>query len=209
MIRYLTAGESHGRSLTGIVEGVPAGLAVSSEYINHQLHRRQLGYGRGGRMRIEKDVVEIVSGVRFGRTIGGPITLVIRNADHANWLAAMAVEGDPSGVEPVVIPRPGHADYVGAVKYGFDDIRNVIERASARETAMRVACCTVVRKLLEEVGIFVGSHVVAIGPASLMDRSAVDRRIARYTRAACGAYKVTEEADRSEVRMLDPKVAAR
>lgn len=160
-------------------------------------------------MRIEKDAVEIVSGVRFGRTIGGPITLVIRNADHANWLVAMAVEGDSSQAEPVVIPRPGHADYVGIVKYGFDDIRNVVERASARETAMRVACCTVVRKFLEDVGVFVGSHVVSIGPAILTDRSMVNRRIARYTKASCGAYKVSEEADRSEVRILDPGVAAR
>ncbi len=209
MVRILTAGESHGRSLTGIIEGLPAGLSISSEYIDHQLRRRQLGFGRGGRMRIEKDSIEIVSGVRFGKTLGSPVALLIRNADHAHWLAAMAIEGDGAGVEPVVIPRPGHVDYVGAVKYKFDDIRNVIERASARETAMKVACCTIVRKLLEDVGIFIGSHVIALGPVSLGNRTTVDRRISRFAKASCGAYKVTEEADKSEVRMLDAAATSR
>jgi chorismate synthase len=209
MIRILTGGESHGRVLTGIIDGLPAGLEIAKGYIDHQLRRRQQGYGRGGRMRIESDGVEIAGGVRFGRTTGAPVVLQIRNIDHEHWLRVLAVEGDGAGVEPVLIPRPGHADYVGSVKYRHLDLRNVIERASARETAIRVACATVVRKFLEDVGIFVGSHVTAIGPVRLDDRSAVDRKIAKYTRASCGAYKVTEEADRSEVRMLDPGVAAK
>ncbi|HAV23888.1 MAG TPA: chorismate synthase [Bacteroidetes bacterium] len=207
MIRYLTAGESHGKALVGIVEGLPAGITITSDYINHQLKRRQQGFGRGARMRIESDRVEILSGVRFGKTLGSPLSLAIWNKDNENWLERMSVEGSGEGVEPIVIPRSGHADYAGAVKYGFTDIRNVIERASARETAMRVACCTILRKFLEEVGVFVGSHVIAIGQSSIIDRSAIDRRIKRLITASCGAYKVTEEADRSDVRMLDAKVA--
>ncbi|MBI3005052.1 MAG: chorismate synthase [Ignavibacteriales bacterium] len=202
-MRYLTSGESHGKGLIGIIEGIPAGLNISADYVNHQLRRRQQGYGRGGRMRIESDQVEILSGVRFGKTIGSPVALMIRNKDSQNWLEKMAVDGDDSGIEKVTIPRPGHADYVGYVKYGFDDVRNAIERASARETAMRVACCTIVRKLLEEFGIFVGSHVLSIGNALTKDRIKVDRAISRFTRASCGAYKVAEKADESQVRMLD------
>ena len=210
MIRYLTAGESHGTALVGIVEGIPAGISIATEYIHNQLSRRQQGYGRGARMRIEQDEVEIVSGVRFGKTLGSPIALRIRNADHESWTSTMAVEGDGSGVEPVTIPRPGHADFAASVKYGFTDVRNAIERASARETAMRVACCTVIRKLLEEVGIFTGSHVLSIGSASIRDRTPIDRRIARLAaRASCAAYKVTEEADKSPVRMLDAAAEAR
>lgn len=207
MIRYLTSGESHGQALVGIVEGLPAGIPITASYIDHQLWRRQQGYGRGGRMRIESDRVEILSGVRFGRTLGSPVAMVIRNKDWANWAQRMAVEGDGKGVEKVSIPRPGHADFVGARKYGFDDIRNVIERASARETAMRVACCTVIRKFLEDVGIFTGSHVLSIGRAGIHNRAGLDRRIGKWTRAACGGYKVTEEADKSEVRILDTVIA--
>lgn len=203
MIRYLTAGESHGQALVGVVEGLPAGLSISSEYINHQLWRRQQGYGRGGRMRMESDTVEILSGIRFGKTIGSPVSFVVKNKDWKNWTEKMAVEGDGAKIEKVTIPRPGHVDYVGAVKYGFDDVRNVIERASARETAMRVACCTVVRKMLEDCGIFVGSHVLGIGIAVTKNRSSVDRIIRRLTQAACGAYKISEQADTSSVRMLD------
>jgi chorismate synthase len=206
MIRYVTAGESHGQALLAIVEGLPAGISISSEYINHQLWRRQQGYGRGGRMRIEADRVEILSGVRFGKTLGSPVALMIRNKDWTNWSERMAVEGAGTGIDEVTIPRPGHADYVGAVKYGFTDIRNVIERASARETAARVACCTVVRKFLEDVGIFTGSHVVSIG-RSVADRKQVDSVIRRNTTASCGAYKVAEVADKSEVRMIDGSAA--
>ncbi len=203
MIRYLTAGESHGQALVGIIEGVPAGMAVTSEYLNHQLWRRQQGYGRGARMKIESDKVEILSGIRFGVTLGSPIAILIRNKDWTHWSERMMAEGEGKGVEAVTIPRPGHADYVGAKKYAFKDIRNVIERASARETAMRVACCTIARKFLEDVGIFIGSHVTSIG-SSEIDASKTSRAIRRHMGAACGAYKVTEEADKSSVRMLDP-----
>lgn len=209
MIRYFTAGESHGQALVGIVEGVPAGLSLSAEYIDHQLRRRQQGYGRGGRMRIEADGVEILSGVRFGKTLGSPIALVIRNKDSGAWMEKMAIESGGGQVEMITIPRPGHADYAGSIKYGFDDMRNTIERASARETAMRVACCTIVRKLLEEFGIFIGSHVLSIGTAKIVDRGGVDRMIGRYTKASCGAYKVTEEADKSQVRMLAKAVESK
>lgn len=203
MIRYCTAGESHGQASVGIVEGIPAGVSISSEYINHQLWRRQQGYGRGGRMKIESDKVEILSGVRFGKTLGSPISLVIRNNDWRNWTERLAVEGDGSKIEKISIPRPGHVDYIGAVKYGFDDIRNVIERASARETAMRVACCTIIRKFLEENGIFIGSHVLSIGSATVKNHTSIDKLIKRFTKAACGAYKIAEEADKSQVRILD------
>ena len=159
MIRYLTAGESHGKALVGILEGMPAGVEISAEYINHQLWRRQQGYGRGGRMKIETDKVEILSGVRFGKTLGSPIALMIQNKDWQNWTGKMSIDGDGAGIDKITIPRPGHADYSGAMKYRFDDLRNVIERASARETAMRVALCTIIRKFLEDNGIFIGSHV--------------------------------------------------
>ncbi|HTP79621.1 MAG TPA: chorismate synthase, partial [Bacteroidota bacterium] len=176
---------------------------------DHQLRRRQQGYGRGGRMRIESDAVEILSGIRFGKTLGSPIALVIRNRDSQNWKSKMAVEGGPQKVERVTIPRPGHADFAGFIKYGFDDIRNVIERASARETAMRVACCTVVRKFLEEFGVFIGSHVFQIGSVHAKDRRRLDRIVAKNLRASCGAYKVTESADRSDVRMLEKESTRR
>ena len=204
MIRYLTAGESHGKALVGILEGMPAGVEISAEYINKQLWRRQQGYGRGGRMKIESDKVEILSGIRFGKTLGSPITLMIQNKDWKNWTEKMSVEGDGSGIDKITIPRPGHADYVGAIKYGFDDLRNVIDRASARETAMRVALCTIIRKLLEENDIFIGSHVLSIGSAIVNDRTKIDQLIARLVnKTSCAAYKVTEEADKSEVRILD------
>jgi len=206
VIRYLTAGESHGQALVGIVEGLPAGISIASEYINHQLWRRQQGYGRGGRMRIESDRVEILSGVRFGKTIGSPVALLIRNKDWTNWTDRMAVEGSGKGIEPITIPRPGHADYVGAKKYAFGDIRNAIERASARETAMRVACCTFIRKFLEEMGIFTGSHVLSIGSRGMTNRKKIDGLIRKHTKADCGAYKLTEEADKSQVRLLDRSV---
>ncbi len=209
MIRILTAGESHGQALVGIIEGVPAGLEISAEYINHQLWRRQQGYGRGGRMKIESDKVEILSGFRFGRTLGSPIAVVIRNKDWENWKEKMAVEGDPRQIDKVTIPRPGHADLVGWEKYGFDDIRNVIERASARETAMRVALSTVARKLLETFGIFIGSHVLSIGGAGYKDRSKSDPLLSRLMKASCGAYKITEEADKSEVRIINDSVATK
>jgi chorismate synthase len=203
VVRYITAGESHGKALVGIVEGLPAGIEISIDYINHQLKRRQQGYGRGGRMRIESDTIQILSGVRLGKTLGSPLAMIIENKDYKNWMERMAIEGDDRAVEPITIPRPGHADYVGHIKYNHDDLRNVIERASARETAIRVACCTVIRKFLEDVGIFIGSHVIAIGKVTIKDRDRIDRRIRRFTKASCGGYKIAEEADKSPVRMLD------
>jgi chorismate synthase len=206
MIRYFTAGESHGKLLVGIIEGMPAGVEISAEYINHQLWRRQQGYGRGGRMKIETDTVEILSGVRFGRTIGSPIAVIIQNRDWRNWTDKMAVAGTGTGIEKITVPRPGHADYAGAKKYGFDDIRNVIDRSSARETAMRVACCTFARKLLEDCRIFIGSHVLSIGPVFIKDRKKIDRLIIRY---AENTYLVSKKADESEVRILDRSAEAK
>jgi chorismate synthase len=163
-IRFLTAGESHGRGLVCIVEGLPANLELSSEYINRELERRQRGYGRGGRMKIEKDRVQILSGVRFGKTLGGPIALFIENKDWENWKEKMAVEGErPDTAVPFTRPRPGHADLAGGIKYNQRDLRNVLERASARETACRVALGAVCKRFLEELGVFVGSYVVSIG----------------------------------------------
>jgi len=164
-LRYLTAGESHGRQLTAILEGCPAGLAVSRERIDRELARRQHGYGRGDRQSIESDRVDIVGGVRYGRTTGAPVALVVANRDASNWGDVLSVDQplDAARAEPVLIPRPGHADLGGALLYERDDIRDVIERASARETAARVACGVVARLLLEALGCVVASQVVAIG----------------------------------------------
>jgi chorismate synthase len=162
MLRFLTAGESHGPRLTAVIEGLPAGLTLDVAAINRDLARRQLGYGRGGRMRIEQDEVEILSGLRFGRTLGSPLTLSIANRDWANWQDRMAPTGEKCG-QPVTAPRPGHADLTGVHKYGADDIRDILERASARETATRVAVGAVAKQLLNAVGISVAAHVVAIG----------------------------------------------
>lgn len=169
MFRFLTAGESHGQALVTIIEGMPSGVPLEAEHINRDLARRQGGYGRGGRMKIEKDQVEILSGVRYGRTLGSPITLLIRNRDWENWQRQMAIEPVEEPSEPIVIPRPGHADLAGALKYGFTDIRNSIERASARETAARVAAGAVAKRLLEECGIHLVSHVLQIGTVVARD----------------------------------------
>ncbi len=163
LIAYHTAGESHGRALVAIVEGIPSGVPVTSETVARELARRQLGYGRGGRMRIERDRGEILSGVRHGRTIGSPIAILIENADWKNWREAMAVDSPPEVAEPVTEPRPGHADLPGALKTGQVDIRNVLERASARETAARVAAGSVAKAFLSEFDIEIVSHVVRIG----------------------------------------------
>lgn len=167
-MRYMTAGESHGPALTAIVDGVPAGLKISEEQINSDLARRQSGYGRGGRQLIERDTVAITSGVRFGRTIGSPITLVVANQDWENWTDRMAVFGEaPSALVREVTPRPGHADLVGALKTNTDDCRNILERASARETAARVAAAGVAREFLADLGVEVFSYVTSIGSVSL------------------------------------------
>ena len=163
MVRFLTAGESHGQGLVIVVEGMPAGLPLTEDYIGVQLARRQRGYGRGGRMLIEQDRAHIMSGVRHGLTLGSPIGMTIENKDWVNWQESMAVEPVEGEVKRVTRLRPGHADLPGATKYGFDDVRNVLERASARETAARVAAGSVAIRLLEEFGIELHSHVVAIG----------------------------------------------
>ncbi|MES2768072.1 MAG: chorismate synthase [Bdellovibrionota bacterium] len=162
-MRYITAGESHGKALTGIFEGCPSGLALSKEEIQNELFRRKKGYGRGDRQKIETEDIEILSGVRFGKTLGSPIALLIENKDWANWEKTMSTEGIETSDREVLVPRPGHADYVGALKYDHADMRNVLERASARETAMRVAVATVARKFLSELNIQVLSRVVQIG----------------------------------------------
>ncbi|WP_279327808.1 chorismate synthase [Desulfallas sp. Bu1-1] len=164
MLRYLTAGESHGPSLTAIVDGLPAGLPLTSEYIDEQLARRQGGYGRGGRMKIERDRVKITSGVRGGLTMGSPVTLVVENRDWENWRRVMAPGPEADlAARAVSRPRPGHADLTGSMKYGHRDMRNVLERSSARETAARVAAGSVARRLLEELGVIIVGTVVQIG----------------------------------------------
>lgn len=175
MIRYITAGESHGQSLTAIIEGIPAGLPITEDYINVQLARRQTGYGRGGRMKIEKDRAEIVTGVRNGLTIGSPITLIIHNKDWSNWEKTMSPHPGADIKDRVVTkPRPGHADLSGAIKYRQDDIRNILERASARETAIRVAACTVGRRLIEELGAEIYGHVTSIGQVKVEKGSSLE-----------------------------------
>ena len=167
-MRYLTAGESHGPALTAIVDGVPAGLKISEDQINSDLARRQSGYGRGGRQAIERDRVRVTSGVRFGRTIGSPVALTVANRDWENWTDRMAAFGDtPSDLVREVCPRPGHADLVGALKTNTDDCRNILERASARETAARVAAAGIAREFLAELGVEVFSYVASIGDVSL------------------------------------------
>jgi chorismate synthase len=165
-MRFLTAGESHGQCLTTIIEGLPAGLPIDIDGINEELARRQQGYGRGGRMQIEKDKVEILSGVRFGITLGSPVTLAISNRDWANWTDRMAVSGPQNGT-PVTAPRPGHADLTGVLKYDREDVRDILERASARETASRVAVGAVAKQLLAAVGGKVTSHVINIGGVAI------------------------------------------
>jgi chorismate synthase len=163
MFRFLTAGESHGKALTAVVEGVPAGLRLDEEFIARDLKRRQGGYGRSFRQSIEHDRAEILSGVRLGLTMGSPITLVIWNQDWENWKTAMSVSPVEGDTKRVTRPRPGHADLAGVTKYGLDDIRPILERASARETAARVAAGAVARRFLEEFGVQINSHTLAIG----------------------------------------------
>ncbi len=208
MIRYLTAGESHGEALIGIVEGLPAGVPLTAEDLNIHLRRRWLGYGRGGRAKIETDQVHIYSGIRFSASMGSPIALRLVNAaytrDRSNWPDVMAVDGAGEGVEPVTLPRPGHADLVGVQKYGFTDIRPVIDRSSARETAMRVACCSVARQLLKQFGIEVGSHVIRLGTVGYDAPETWAPLTAPLL--AQGAEALFAQADQSELRMLNPEL---
>ena len=193
-LKFLTAGESHGQGLLGILDGMLAGLKISEEYIGLQLARRQMGYGRGGRMKIEKDRAEIWCGVRHGKTLGAPVGLIIRNKDWVNWKMKMSVDPVDREIRKVTLPRPGHADLAGVQKYGFDDIRNVLERSSARETTMRVGLGSVCRKLLEEVGIEVGSRVVQIHDIK-------DESVSKFS-----PNQLSKMADASPVRCLDKEV---
>ena len=172
-LRFMTAGESHGPRLTAILEGLPAGLTLHKEDIDRDLFRRQQGYGRGGRMKIETDKVEVLSGMRFNETLGGPLTLQVINKDFANWNGRMAAFGEPEG-EKVTAARPGHADLTGILKYDREDVRDILERSSARETTMRVAVGAVCKAFLRELGIKVVSHVTNIGGVGV-DPSKIDR----------------------------------
>ncbi|WP_445664252.1 chorismate synthase [Fodinibius sp. AD559] len=209
MIRYLTAGESHGPQLTGIVEGVPAGLPITEDEIALHLVRRQKGYGRGGRMAFEKDHAEISSGVRFGKTTGAPIAMQMPNRAHekddSNWPKVLAKEGDGKDVEKITVPRPGHADLTGIQKYRYDDIRPAIERSSARETAMRVACSSVARKFLKHFGIEIGGHVTRIGSVGY-ENSWEDVREIVDPLTEQGAETIFEKSDESPVRCLDKEL---
>lgn len=180
-MEYVSAGESHGPALTAIVTGVPAGLSISEKNINSDLARRQGGYGRGGRQKIEKDRVQVLSGVRFGKTLGSPVCLSIKNDDWENWTDRMAVFGDePADLVREVMPRPGHADLLGVLKNDQTDCRNILERSSARETAIRVAASGIAREFLAEVGVEVYSYVVSIGGVGMVEedpmRDAADYR---------------------------------
>ena len=195
MIRYLTAGESHGPGLSGIIEGMPANLPVDIEKINHELYRRQQGFGRGGRMKMEIDRIEILSGIRFNKTLGSPISFILRNKDWENWTETMA-QGEGMSDREITRPRPGHADLPGALKYHFKDMRNVLERSSARETAMRVAVGAFGKQLLAYFGIDIFSHVLQIGPIKAHVQSVAE---------ILKTHKINELADRSPVRCLDAK----
>ena len=183
-LRLITAGESHGPGLTCIVEGLPAGLELELELLDRDMARRQLGHGRGGRMKIERDRIDVTAGVRHGRTLGGPIALQVANRDYANWEERMNPWPVEAEIPEVHLPRPGHADLVGTQKYRLSDVRNVLERASARETAARVAGGTLAKALLRAVGVEVRSHVTQIGPvlAPARDEPLVARRLRRRRR---------------------------
>jgi chorismate synthase len=198
MLRYLTGGESHGPALTVVVDGLPSGVPIDRAAIDHDLRRRQSGYGRGGRMKIETDAVEVLSGVRHGRTLGSPVTLLVRNRDHENWRDVMSPEPQPPEAKrrrALRHPRPGHADLAGALKFLDDDLRDVLERASARETTARVAAGGLARALLLAVGIEVRSHVVRIGRAALPPGPPV-------------LWETLQGVDASPVRCTDPTAGA-
>jgi chorismate synthase len=204
MLRFTTAGESHGKALVAIVEGLPAGLPVSAEWVDRELARRMQGYGRGARMKIERDHIEWLSGVRAGETLGSPVAMLIPNLDWANWEDVMAYESsDPPGElrrRRVTRPRPGHADLAGLLKYDRLDGRDILERASARETTARVAAGALAKRLLHEFGVEIGSHVISLG--------GIDTESARGQRSAPLPWPLNEASDRSEVRVLDAAAEA-
>ena len=190
--RFLTSGESHGKGLTAVIEGLPAGLPLIEDDIARDMTRRQGGYGRGGRMKIEKDRAEITAGVRHGLTLGSPVALWVVNRDWVNWTEKMAVEPVDAEIERVTRLRPGHADLPGAIKYGFDDVRNVLERASARETAARVAVAGVAKRLLDEFGIAFHSHTLAIGGVRANVGESVDWEAVESDAVRCGDPAASE-----------------
>ncbi len=202
MIRFLTAGESHGKALVTIVEGFPSNVPISSEDINHHLKRRQGGYGRSARMKIESDSVQILSGIRFGKTLGSPISFLIENKDWANWEEVLSIEKLTRSIKKITIPRPGHADLVGVSKYNFDDIRNSIERSSARETAARVAAGSVARKFLEHFGIYLGSFVESIG-GLYSSKDHFNQLLQNKISLGKTGLDISVKADKSAVRVLD------
>ena len=204
MVRFLTSGESHGKSLATIVEGFPSNIKLRKDYIDFHLKRRQAGYGRGQRMKIESDSVEIISGIRFGKSLGSPICLLIKNNDWENWIEIMSSEIPSSSFvyDKISIPRPGHADLVGISKYNYDDIRNSIERSSARETASRVAAGTVARKFLEEFGITIGGYVESIS-GIYSKKNYLQNLLMNKTSRNFSAWRIAESADKSDVRVLD------
>ena len=195
-LKFLTAGESHGKGLLGVLDGMPAGLDISEDYIDAQLSRRQMGHGRGGRMKIEKDHGEIWSGVRHGKTLGSPVGILVENKDWKNWTKKMSIEPVKESTKRVTLPRPGHADLAGIQKYGANDIRNILERSSARETTMRVALGSVCRKFIEEFGIEVGSRVVQIHDA--IDNEPITKDIT--------PNQLNQRADQSPVRCLNKEI---
>ena len=214
MLRYLTSGESHGKALTSVIEGMPANLPLEEAYINLQLSRRQKGYGRGGRMKIESDSVQVLSGLRHGKLTGAPISLLIENKDWTNWeeiMSSSAVPGYENKTDkrslPVTRPRPGHADLTGAIKYDQRDVRNILERSSARETAIRVASCSVARRFLEEFGIKVYSWVTEIGGVA-SENSAFNGSIYYQSRknADWSLEDAFSKAEDSDVRCPDKEL---
>ncbi len=201
-LKYFTAGESHGKALVGFMEGIPSGLPISSEDIDIDLKRRQGGYGRGGRMKIETDHAEIISGVRWGKTIGSPITLIIENKDFKNWEKGMSSLSTFEGSIPSVTkPRPGHADLAGAIKYEHHDVRNILERSSARETAMRVALGAIAKKFLGEFNIKIGSYVIQIGKEKIQDSTLKTQNCIEKL------WKLFKFAEESAVRCPDEPVS--
>jgi chorismate synthase len=197
--RFVTAGESHGKGLITIVEGMVADLAITEDYIANDLKRRQLGYGRGPRMNIEKDFAEIISGVRHGYTIGSPISLLIKNKDWDNWQDVMDVNNPDKKGDPISLPRPGHADLVGLIKFGLKDIRSVLERASARETVARVAAGAIARRFLQEFGVIIQSHTVSIGNCRVPDDVVIDWQCIEKSPLRCS----DQETEKMMVKVID------
>ncbi|MBF0321303.1 MAG: chorismate synthase, partial [Nitrospirae bacterium] len=201
-IKITTAGESHGQALVGIIEGLPSNMPLSAGDIDAELSRRQMGYGRGGRMKIESDKAEILTGIRWGKTLGSPIAIKITNKDWANWSKGMSISTEDEGsIEAVTRPRPGHADLAGAAKYGFKDIRNVLERSSARETTARVAIGAVCKRFLCEFDIFIGSFVTSIGD--------IQASTLPHSLGSAELLDLFKEAEKSPVRTPETEASER